>query len=288
MRNELEELRQELAAGAAAVHAIQDRGRLPAEPRQPRRLRAFAWIAVGTALLTAALGYVIWRNGVIGGDAPSTMRPLAGFAGQVEIPVPMPESVKVVTGLSLSLDGTRLAFTGGGQLWIYDLATREVRPVKDVAGPAPLSPFWSPDGQFIAYFQGGSPGKLRKIPAAGGIAETICDVTSSRGGSWGANDTIIFAEGGDTVYRVAAGGGISCSDYRAGETRHRKTETGHLWPQFLADGQHFTYMTFESRDPDTKVYMASLENESRHTRRARREPGIRDLKVPSDSRIGHS
>ncbi len=88
LRNELEELRQELAAGAAAVHAIQDRGRLPAKPRQPRRLRAFSWIAVGTALLTAALGYVIWRDGDRRGLAIDDAAPGKFCRGRSRFPCP--------------------------------------------------------------------------------------------------------------------------------------------------------------------------------------------------------
>ena len=51
------------------------------------------------------------------------------------------------------------------------------------------SPFFSPDGQWIAFFAGGA---LKKISTAGGAAVTLCDAPNPRGGVWAADGTIVF------------------------------------------------------------------------------------------------
>jgi serine/threonine protein kinase/Tol biopolymer transport system component len=244
VRNELEELKQEIASGAwlrpdsAAVSRL-------------RRWRSLAWTAVGIGALAAtAFIYLAWSGAI---DLPSHTSPAAPLVSTaVEVPIAVPESVKTVHSLSVSPDGTRLAFAGGSRLWLYHLATREVTPITGIVGAEPVYPFWSPDGRFIAYFQE-SPGKLMKIPAVGGSPTKICDLDSpGRGGTWAAN-TIVFARFKDGLFRVSATGGVPVPITRLVE----KGELGHLWPQFLPDGQHFIYMTFEVQN---KVYLASLDS----------------------------
>ena len=48
------------------------------------------------------------------------------------------------------------------------------------------SPFFSPDGRWIAFFAGG---KLKKISVTGGAPVTVCDAANSRGGAWSDDDT---------------------------------------------------------------------------------------------------
>jgi Tol biopolymer transport system component len=70
----------------------------------------------------------------------------------------------------LSPDGTRLAISIAGDLWVYDLAGRP--SVRLTSGGLGYSPLWTPDGQRIVYEQSGSVG-LRLVPADGtGIAPT--------------------------------------------------------------------------------------------------------------------
>ena len=50
-------------------------------------------------------------------------------------------------------------------------------------------PFWSPDSRFIGFF---AQGKLKKIAAGGGPAQSLCDVTGGYGGSWNRDGVIVF------------------------------------------------------------------------------------------------
>ena len=52
-----------------------------------------------------------------------------------------------------------------------------------------ISPFFSPDGQWVAYFasegQFAGKGQLKKVPVTGGASITLCELTSfPNGQSW--------------------------------------------------------------------------------------------------------
>jgi len=68
------------------------------------------------------------------------------------------------------------------------------------------SPFFSPDGRWLGF---ASDGRLRKIALAGGPPITITEVGAPiRSGSWGTNDTIVYAnDDDDRIYVVSASGG---------------------------------------------------------------------------------
>ena len=73
------------------------------------------------------------------------------------------------------------------------------RPLDEVtAQPLPgtedaQDPFWSPDSRWIGFF---AEGKLKRIPAAGGAVQVIVpSIWDARGGTWGRDNTILFANG---------------------------------------------------------------------------------------------
>ncbi len=51
-----------------------------------------------------------------------------------------------------------------------------------------LSPFFSPDGEWIGFF---ADGKLKKISVKGGATVTLCDAPDPDGASWGDDGNII-------------------------------------------------------------------------------------------------
>ncbi len=98
-------------------------------------------------------------------------------------------------------------------------------------------PFWSPDGKYLAFFAGA---KLKKIPIAGGPAQTICDVPDGRGGTWNEQGTIVFAPRlAGPLQSVSDGGGIPTQASPGDKDDTSFTDRN---PYFLPDGKHFLYV----------------------------------------------
>src|SRR4030095_5845833 len=65
---------------------------------------------------------------------------------------------------------------GSRQIYVRRLSQLQATPLSGTDNA--VGPFFSPDGQWIAFF---ADGKLRKIAATGGPAVTLCDAPNARG-----------------------------------------------------------------------------------------------------------
>src|SRR5262245_38221656 len=119
-------------------------------------------------------------------------------------------------------------------------------------------PFWSPDSRFIGFF---ADGKLRRVPAAGGDVEVVCDARNGRGGAWNRDDVIVFAAGGaGPLFKVPASGGTPQPITTLDSTRH---ETAHRFPLFLPDGKRFLFTSLPARARGFDVWLGSLDSPKR-------------------------
>ena len=149
---------------------------------------------------------------------------------------------------TITPDGTRLVYVGndGTQLFVRPLDGLE--PVPVFTGQ-PSSPFVSPDGQWIGFFDGVS---LKRVAITGGAPEPLGIVASSslsRGATWGPNDTIILGTEHVTtgLQRVGAVGQpttVLTSPNRS------QGELFHVWPEILPGGRAvlFTITAVAGRD----------------------------------------
>ena len=81
----------------------------------------------------------------------------------------------------------------------------DARPLAGI--PHAYTPFFSPDNQWIGFFEDG---ELKKVPIAGGPVITLGAVKGEpRGASWGDENTIVFAtdDGNTGLWRISAEGG---------------------------------------------------------------------------------
>jgi serine/threonine-protein kinase len=167
------------------------------------------------------------------------------------------------THLALSPDGTRLAagvLDADGQV---RLATRRFDEKTFVAlrgAENASSPFFSPDGQWVAFV---ADGKLRKIPTLGGAPITLCDALAFASGSWGDDGNIIAALNGarGRLSRVA-----SAAAAPTPVTDLAQGEVGHTWPQVLPGSKAvlFTVNTGEGPE-DSHIDVLSFGTHERKT-----------------------
>src|SRR5215469_11202741 len=192
----------------------------PVAARRKNRERALAAIALVLAVAVVALGFAYLHRPT--NDARSLRSSIlppenTSFA----------EGVGTATSVyALSPDGTRLVFSarsveGKSGLWMRSL---NALTAQELAGTENgILPFWSPDGQSVGFFANG---KLKKTLASGGSVQEICDAPLGRGGTWNAQDVIVFAPTmGGPLFRVPgrAGGPPPVSDVgpSRGDPTHR-------------------------------------------------------------------
>jgi serine/threonine protein kinase/Tol biopolymer transport system component len=152
--------------------------------------------------------------------------------------------------VTISPDGRRLLYVATGPdgrqlLWVHALDSPTPRGLPGTDGAA--YPFWSPDGQFVAFF---AEGRLKRISAAGGPPQMLSDAVLPRGGTWNRAGVIVFSAGaGRQLYQLSPGG-VAMPMPADGMNQER------FWPSFLPDGRHFVYF---GRRQAPGIYVASLD-----------------------------
>jgi serine/threonine-protein kinase len=144
--------------------------------------------------------------------------------------IPIPHGAVSAYALAISPDGGHLAYIGyttdntTPDTRLYVKVMNELASVVIPGTEGASRPFFSPDGRWIAFFAGNH---LKKVAVSGGAPIALCEVPQNRGGTWGPDNTIVFARhqsGG--LWRVAAGGGepvpITAPDRSRLERSHRE------------------------------------------------------------------
>ena len=210
VRNRLRDIGE--ARVALDLAAQPSAGPAPAQP-QARPAGKLPWMVAAAAVAAVAvLGALYWRA------TQPVMRPAQRF----DIPFALPE--RLHSFLAISPDGTRLAYVARGQDGVQRIYTRLLDQPEGVslAGTdGAMSPFFSPDGQWLAFAADGS---LKKILVQGGAAVKLCDAPDMRGGSWGDDGNIVFTpDNRAPLYRVPESGGAPqrLTQLTPGEFTHR-------------------------------------------------------------------
>ena len=116
--------------------------------------------------------------------------------------------------------------------------------------------FFSPDGNWIG-FSSGVDNTLKRISISGGPAQTICALDGIlRGGSWGPDDTIVFATAASKgLRRVPAAGG---EPQVLTKVDPAKRETDHHWPEVLPDGKGVVFTAWSGTAERSRIVALSL------------------------------
>src|SRR5580693_8258865 len=228
---------------------LQDAAAEPSEPaaRPAGWRRALPWALFATALALVVFAWVL-RTGANNAFPVEPVR--------LQIPLPTKPPLRLTGGLALSPDGRQLAFIATGADGIPRISVRalnslEIRTLWGTEAVGSMV-FWSPDSRFIGFDSGG---KLEKIDASGGPAETVCSLNlMGVGGSWNKDGTIIFGQYGGPLMRVSATGGIA-TPLTVVDTSHG--DIANVEPYFLPDGSHFLYV--HGSNTDGYISVGSLD-----------------------------
>jgi serine/threonine protein kinase/Tol biopolymer transport system component len=249
------------AIGEARIAIEEAASEAPAEPRASAS--GLPWLIAASAVLCAlAVSFVHFR------ETTPTERVL-------RYSIAVPEKSRIDT-FAVSPDGHYLAIaaagTGKRQLWVRPMETLAAQPLRGTEDAT--YPFWSPDSRSVGFF---AEGKLKRIDVNGGPAQTLCDASVGRGGTWSRDGVIVFSVATGALQRVAAVGGVP-----AAVTKLEGTGS-HRFPEFLPDGRLFLYYNSSGQGG---VYVASLDSQSTRKVLADRS-SFAWLPAPAGSRNGY-
>jgi serine/threonine-protein kinase len=121
-----------------------------------------------------------------------------------DLPEGQPFSQSTRNLIALSPDGRHFVYDSQDGLVLRPMGELEARLIPGTASDT-FSPFFSPDGQSVAYYDFAQ-GQLERIAISGGTPVVITEKGASYGNSWEADGTILIGQV-DGIYRVPATGG---------------------------------------------------------------------------------
>jgi serine/threonine protein kinase/Tol biopolymer transport system component len=211
-----------------AIAAPKDSGATQAAPASTSKLPWAVAAALAIIAVVALFGW--WRSTR---PIEQALRPLVRLDVDLgpDVSLGSPEGTDTI----LSPDGTRLVYVSQNRLFTRRLDEPNATELAGTQGA--YEPFFSPDGQWVAFFNGSS---LRKISVDGGSAITLCGSVGGRGGSWGEDGNIIAALGNiGGLSRILSAGGAP-----APVTELQNGQYSHSWPQILPGGKAVLFTTW--------------------------------------------
>jgi serine/threonine protein kinase len=196
--------------------------------------RVIPWATVALLALALLITQIASRRA--GSSSPRVVR----------VELNMPAGVEVATAstpnLSISPDGTRLAFIGGlgglRRLYVRRFDEFEATPLRGTETVNIC--FFSPDGGALAFVT--TDRVLKKVSLADGLVTTVVVGADYTAGAWGPDDRITFGRGG-TLWQVPATGGPA---RQLTTLDSGKNERLHAYPTVVAGGKAILFETVTS------------------------------------------
>jgi serine/threonine-protein kinase len=171
-----------------------------AAPAGARRLtwkRALA--TAGAALVLILLtGFVTWT--LIRPAAPGPL------VSQFSFDVPPFRAANIAHQVAVSPDGTRVVYAGEGALWLRPLDTLQASMVPGTERSNAHTPFFSPDGNWIGFYDQ-SAGELKRAAVSGGAPIVVAAIQRPFGATWPRDDLILYGRGPDGIWQVSPANG---------------------------------------------------------------------------------
>lgn len=190
----------------------------------------------------------------------TTGRPVMRFSIELPVGDALGGTWYWYPSVAISDDGTQIAYVGhrGGESQIYVRAIGEMtgRAVPGTEGAD--MPFFSPDGQWLGMYSGGM---IKKVPLAGGPTVMVAR-TAFKGGTWGPDDNIYFANGAGLL-KVAASGG---EPQKVTNLDVKRREVDEVFPEVLPGEKALLYTARTMEQPsfdEADIAAVNLRNGER-------------------------
>ncbi len=155
------------------------------------------------------------------------------------------------TAVALSPDGTHLVYVArqgrAQQLYLRALDSLEAKPIPGTEGG--VNPFFSPDGQWVGFFAGGT---LKKVSVNGGATLSLGGAASPYGASWDSQGIIAFTPQAISALQQVQNEGGTPQPL----THMEKGESSHRWPEFLPGGKAVLFAASTSNISWTSAQVA--------------------------------
>ena len=138
------------------------------------------YAAAGALAVGILAGIVVWGT--------MQSEPLPGTVTRFSLTLPPGDPVG--HPLTLSPDGTQLAYTANDQLYHRYMDQTKATPVAGTEGAR--DPVFSPDGRWLAFW---ADGKIKKVSITGAAPVTLASTERPWSASWPSNDAIILGNG---------------------------------------------------------------------------------------------
>jgi len=213
----------------------------------------WAVLLVAVLVTVAAVSFAMWS---VVGAAGTPEYSVAEFA--------LPRGARMggrTPAFALSPDGSKLVYQAVG----VGMRVRRLDGLTDtLVSDRGHTPFFSPDGEWVAYVASDGNGKdaIWKVRSTGGAPRRVAYVGRLRGAAWGPDDSIVFGEAQGGLFRVSAGGGdepepLTSLATESGEISHRS-------PAFLPGGEAIVFSVLTGfRSEDFRIELLRLDDLSR-------------------------
>lgn len=186
-------------------------------------------------------------------------RPPQGPVSRFAINLPQGETlVGPGSAVALSHDGKQVVYVSKQgnttQLYLRPIDEFEAKPISGTVGAK--APFFSPDDKWVGFF---ADDKLKKVSLLGGSPQDICKADYF-GGSWGSDDTIVFADVSKKgLWQVPSVGGKPEQLTTWKKLSKKRLAGGHVFPQILPGGKAILYTVIGKFERDFQIAVHSIE-----------------------------
>jgi serine/threonine-protein kinase len=162
--------------------------------RAPEKRSVVWWVAASVLVTALVSGLIAW----------SLRREPARTIGRFMHVLPSDQQFFQTSRplVAIAPDGSSIVYVANSRLYRRTMGDLDAAPIRGTEG-APAGPFFSPDGQTIGYWDA-TAGQLRAVAIAGGTPITLAGATNFYSASWGADDTIVYAQENGVWQPVAA------------------------------------------------------------------------------------